>query len=78
MFDNMIKQLELQTLSKNTTDFFITQEQYESFCKECIFEQLKGIKVGKAFCVKYNIRNNILEMFGDEAAKHHIQKFYVQ
>jgi ribosome-associated toxin RatA of RatAB toxin-antitoxin module len=77
MFDSMAKQLELQTLGKNST-FNISQKEFEDFQKEYIFESLKGIKMGVAFCAKYKVTNHILEMLGNDNAKNHIQKFYVK
>ena len=77
MFSSMVNQLELQTLGKNT-NFKISKKEFENFEREYIFEQIKGIKMGKAFCIKYDVHNNILEMLSNESAKYHIQKFYVK
>ena len=73
----MAKQLELQTLRKGN-EFRISKKEFDDFQKEYIFEQLKGIKMGKAFCIKYSVHNHILEMLSNESAKDHIQKFYVK
>lgn len=73
----MVKQLELQTLGKNN-NFKISKKEFESFEKEYIFEQIKGIKMGQAFCSKFKVHNHILEMLSNESAKDHIQKFYIK
>ena len=77
MFGSMVKQLELQTLGKNT-NFKISKKEFESFEREYIFEQIKGIRMGQAFCNKYKVLNHILEMLSNDSAKYHIQKFYVK
>ena len=77
MFSSMVKQLELQTLGKNT-NFKISKKEFENFQKEYIFEQIKGIKMGQAFCNKYKVLNHILEMLSNDSAKDHIEKFYVK
>ena len=73
----MVKQLASQTSGKNTK-FKISKKEFKSFERECIFDQIKGIKMGRAFCTKYKVHNNILEMLSNESAKYHIQKFYVK
>ena len=79
MFDRMAKQLDLQTLGKGQKDFSISEEEFESFCKEFIFEQIKGdLKLGDAFCKKYNEPNYVLSILSDDSAREHIRKFYVQ
>jgi len=78
MFNTIAKQLDRQSLGKNDPDFFITQEQYESFCKEHIFEQLRGVSLGSAFCKKFNVRNQVLSILGDDSSKSHIKKFFIR
>jgi len=79
MFDKMTQQLELQTLGKGKKDFNITKEEFEDFCKEFLFEQIKGeFKLGEAFCKKYNEPNYVLSILNDKSAKAHIRKFYVR
>ena len=79
MFDNMAKQLDLQTLGRGKQDFTITREEFEEFCKEFLFEQIKGdIKLGEAFCKKYNEPNYVLSILPDTSAREHIKKFYVR
>jgi hypothetical protein len=79
MFDNMVKQLDLQTLGKGQKDFSITKEEFEDFCKGFLFEQIKGNdKLGEAFCKKYNEKNYVLSILPNESAMAHIKKFYVK
>jgi hypothetical protein len=79
MFDKMTQQLELQTLGKGKKDFNITKEEFEDFCKEFLFEQIKGeFKLGEAFCKKYDEPNYVLSILNDKSAKAHIRKFYVR
>lgn len=79
MFDKMAQQLDLQTLGKGKKDFSISGEEFEEFCKGFLFEQIKGdIKLGKAFCKKYNEQNYVLSILPDTSAKEHIKKFYVK
>jgi len=78
MFDNMVKQLELQTFGKGKK-FNITKKEFEQFCKGFLFEQIKGDqKLGQHFCEKYNEPNYVLSILNDNSAKEHIKKFYVK
>ena len=75
----MAQQLEVQTLGKGKKDFKITKEEFESFCKEFLFEQIKGeYKLGEAFCKKYDEPNYVLSILPDRSAITHIKKFYVR
>ena len=38
----------------------ITQKQYDEFKKEFVFEKLKGLTLGKAFCEKFEISDYML------------------
>jgi hypothetical protein len=79
MFDSMVKQLDLQTLGKGQKDFKITKKEFEDFCKEFLFEQIKGdYNLGEAFCKKYDEPNYVLSILPDRSAKSHIKKFYVK
>ena len=79
MFDKITKQLDLQTLGKGKKDFTISKEEFEDFCKGFLFEQIKGdIKLGDAFCKKYDEPNYVLSILPDSSAKAHIKKFYVR
>ena len=75
----MAKQLDLQTLGRGKQDFSITKQEFEDFCKGFLFEQIKGtIRLGEAFCKKYNEPNYVLSILPDDSAVAHIKKFYVK
>jgi len=75
----MAQQLDLQTLGKGQKDFKINKQEFDDFCKEFLFEQLKGdYKLGQAFCKKYDDPNYVLSILPDRSAKAHIKKFYVK
>lgn len=75
----MTKQLEVQTLGKGQKDFSITEQEFEDFCKGFLFEQIKGdLKLGEAFCKKYNEPNYVLSILPDDSAREHIKKFYIK
>ena len=75
----MAQQLEIQTLSKGKKDFKISKQEFDNFCKEFLFEQIKGdLKLGEAFCKKYAEPNFVLSILSNSSAKAHIKKFYVQ
>lgn len=75
----MTKQLDLQTLGRGKQDFRISEQEFEDFCKEFLFEQIKGdVRLGEAFCKKYNEPNYVLSILPDTSAREHIKKFYVK
>jgi hypothetical protein len=79
MFNKMAQQLEIQTLGKGKKDFKITKQEFDSFCKEFLFDQIKGdYKLGEAFCKKYDEPNYVLSILPDKSAKAHIKKFYIK
>jgi hypothetical protein len=79
MFDKMAQQLDLQTLGKGKTNFKISKQEFDNFCKEFLFEQIKGdYQIGEAFCKKYDEPNYVLSILPDHSAKTHIKKFYVK
>jgi hypothetical protein len=78
MFDNLVKQLELQSLGKNKSDFKINKREFEDFCKGFLFEEIKGDKkLGQHFCENYNETNHVLSILNNKAAREHIKMFYV-
>jgi hypothetical protein len=79
MFDNIAKQLELQSLGKNKSDFKIDKQEFDQFCKNFLFEQIKGDKkLGQYFCEKYNETNHVLSILNNRTAIQHIKTFYVR
>jgi hypothetical protein len=79
MFDRIIKQLEAYSYGKEKINFYITEQEYEDFCKKFLFEEIKGNnKFGEAFCKKYDDTNYVLSILSNKAAKEHIKKFYIK
>lgn len=79
MFEQMVKQLEVQTLGKGKKDFKISKQEFDDFCKGFLFEQLKGnTKLGEAFCKKYDEPNYVLSILPNKSAIDHIKKFYIK
>lgn len=57
----------------------ISKAEYEVFCKEFVFEKIKGKSFGFAFCERFNFNNIFLKSLSDETAKSHIEKLgYIQ
>ena len=79
MFDQIVNQLELWSQKKINKDFYITQEEFDDFCKNFLFEEIKGnFKLGEAFCEKYNQTNYVLSILNNRSAREHIKTFYVK
>lgn len=79
MFDQLARQLELQSLGKGDKNFKISKQEFDDFCKYYLFEQIKGeTSLGQAFCNKFDTRNYVLETLPDASAKRHIEQFYVK
>jgi hypothetical protein len=45
----------------------ISKDEYEIFCKEYIFEKLKGISFGVAFQKRFGIKDRVLTMFSEQS-----------
>ena len=69
MFDSMIHNLTVECTREN-----VSWAEYEIFCKEFIFDKLRGIRFGKAFCDRFDITNFILPQLSDESARDYIEK----
>lgn len=80
MFDQIAKQLELQTLGKGKSNFKISKQEFDDFCKYYLFNKIKGdTRLGKTFCEKYDETNYVLSILVDDnVAKTHIEKFYIE
>jgi hypothetical protein len=52
----------------------ISKKEYDSFCKEYVFEKLKGKTFGLAFCEKFGFNSIFLKGLSDSMAKDHIEK----
>ena len=77
MFDRMAKELESYFPGK-AKNFYITEQEFDDFCKGFLFEEIKGTKLGTAFCEKYKQTNYVLSILHNKAAKEHIRKFYIK
>jgi hypothetical protein len=78
MFDQMAKEL-VSYFPGKAKDFYITHEEFDDFCKNFLFEELKGnYKLGETFCEKYKQTNYVLSILNNRAATAHIRKFYVK
>ena len=62
----------LEQLTSNNSKQ-ISKKQYEVFCKEFVFEKLKGIGFAESFCKKFKFNDTFLKNLSDETAKHHIE-----
>jgi len=51
----------------------ISKKQYELFCKEFVFEKLKGIGFAESFCKKFKFNDTLLKNLSDTTAKYHIE-----
>ena len=51
----------------------ISKKQYELFCKEFVFDKLKGIGFAESFCKKFKFNETFLKNLSDETAKCHIE-----
>ena len=80
MFDRIAKELEAIVVDpKNDKDFYITNKEFDDFCKGFLFEELKGnTKLGKTFLEKYDQTNYVLSILSNKSAKEHIRKFYIK
>ena len=52
----------------------VSRQEYEVFCNEFIFESLKGLTFGQAFCERFDITDNMLSTISDDSAKFLIEK----
>ena len=70
-FGHMVTTLSRDAYKDN--DFTpISKNEYTIFCKEYVFEKLKGISFGVAFQKRFGIRDRVLSMFSNQtdAMKH--------
>jgi len=68
MFDSMVHNLTIESTRDS-----VSWEEYQVFCKEYIFLKLRGIRFGKAFCDRFDIRNFIIPQLSDESARDYIE-----
>jgi hypothetical protein len=70
-FDHMVTTLASDAFRDD--DFTpVSGHEYATFCKEYVFEKLKGISFGTAFQKRFSIRDRVLSIFTDQtdAMKH--------
>jgi len=69
----------VQSLQVKDTGKMVDKGEYEIFCKEYIFEKLKGFSFGYAFCKRFDIPNFMISSVTDDfSAKLHIEQFYIK
>ena len=51
----------------------VSKQDYEWFCKEYVFDQIKGIRFGEAFCKRFGIDDALINMVSNDTAKFHIE-----
>lgn len=51
----------------------VSKTDYENFCKDFLFDKLKGKSFGQAFCERFDFNNLLLKHLSDATAKYHIE-----
>lgn len=64
----------MESITANPDNTKVTKVDYEKFCKEFIFEKLKGKSFGEAFCKEFGFNDIFLKSLSDDTAKYHIEK----
>lgn len=67
-FGHIVNQLSMKQWHEVT----VTSPEYEIFCKEYLFDTLKEVTFGKAFCERFGITDYVLDLLQSEksAMKH--------
>ena len=52
----------------------VSKKDYTVFCDEFIFDSLRGLTFGQAFCERFDITDNMLSIISDDSAKFLIEK----
>lgn len=63
----------LEDLDRAKQKKTVSKSDYELFCKEYMFEQLKGVRFGEAFCKRFKIDDALINMNSNDTAKFHIE-----
>jgi predicted transcriptional regulator len=67
MFDTLAKDLvQVSVVFKDTEFDSITEEEFEMFLKDAVFEKLKGKKLGEVFAEKFGVQDRVLSIFSDD------------
>lgn len=51
----------------------VNKKQYEVFCKDFVFDKLKGFSFGESFCKRFGFNDTLLKNLSDDTAKDHIE-----
>ncbi len=75
MFDQLTEKRQA-----NINERTVSLSEYEIFCKEYMFEQLKDIAFGTAFCKKFDIQDRVLNiLISRNSSEQHIKSMrYIQ
>lgn len=65
------------TRSPNSKEIKISHQDFEEFYHYWLFDLIKGLRLGQAFCNRYNITDNILFYSNNCQAQEYILKYYV-
>ena len=77
VFGSMVTELSAEAYKDNDFDT-ISKDEYAIFCKEYIFEKLKGFNFGVAFQKRFGVRDRVLSMFSEQKdAMEHIERYYI-
>jgi len=72
-FEHIAKQLSTRCWPADKVNS-IDMCDYEIFCKEYVFDNLRGISFGESFCRKFDITDFVLSILPNEiSAKKHIE-----
>lgn len=77
---NLIKELlHYHNNGGNKSELMITQEEFNEFYKDYLFDQIKGLSLGEAFCNRFSEQNYVLLIAeNNEFAKKHIEMYYIK
>ena len=69
------QQVDLFMFGSTSKDMkYVTKQEYEDFCKEFIFDELKGEHFGQAFCKRFDITDRVLNILHSrKSAELHIK-----
>lgn len=68
--NNYVWALDSLTNNKNKK---VSRSDYDYFCKEFVFEKIKGKSFGEAFCERFDFNSTFLRGLSDNFAKDHIE-----
>lgn len=59
-FESMAIQLSGFTFRHQKTKKTVSREDYEIFCKEYVFDNLREVSFARAFCERFDIKDDLL------------------